>query len=166
MIFCSHCGSQEQDGAQFCQSCGAPIGAASTGAAPTQPNQYNPHVATQSNDAEENKGMAILAYILFFIPLLTGDFKKSPFVKYHTNQGILLFITYAALGIATQLIRSLLWAILRGAYTWLGVYGMLNTLLNVLWIAPMVLFVLGVINAANGRTKPLPVIGELFTIIK
>ena len=31
--------------------------------------------------------MAIIAYILFFVPLLTGDRKKSPFVKFHTNQG-------------------------------------------------------------------------------
>ena len=164
MVFCSHCGSQEQDGAQFCQACGASIGVTPT--QPYQHNQHNPHVVTQGNDAEENKGMAILAYILFFIPLLTGDYKKSPFVKYHTNQGFLLFITYVALGIATNIISRLLWAILRGVYTWWGFYGVLNNLLSILWIAPTVLLVLGVINAANGRTKPLPVIGELFTIIK
>jgi len=122
-------------------------------------------VVTQGNDAEENKGMAILAYILFFIPLLTGDHKKSPFVKYHTNQGFLLFITYVALGIVTNIISRLLWVMLRGVYTW-GLYGTLNSIVNLLWIAPTVLLVLGVINAANGRTKPLPVIGELFTIIK
>jgi len=157
MIYCSKCGSPEQDGAQFCQSCGSSIGAA-----PTQPNQ---HVVTQSNDAEENKGMAIIAYILFFIPLLTGDCKKSPFVKYHTNQGTLLFIASVALGIATNIINRLLWVMLRGVYTF-GIYGILSTLLNLLWLVPTIFLVLGIINAVNCRTKPLPVIGELFTIIK
>jgi len=35
--------------------------------------------------------MAILAYILFFIPLLT-DSKNDPYVKYHIKQGLVLFI--------------------------------------------------------------------------
>jgi len=50
---------------------------------------------TTTRDVEQNKGMAIIAYILFFIPILTGDHKKSRFVMYHTNQGLVLF--YSAL---------------------------------------------------------------------
>lgn len=33
---------------------------------------------------EKNIGMAVVAYILFFIPLLT-DAKNDPFVKYHVK---------------------------------------------------------------------------------
>ncbi|HOE15288.1 MAG TPA: hypothetical protein PLH82_01145 [Candidatus Paceibacterota bacterium] len=46
---------------------------------------------SKSTVKEKNTGMAILAYILFFIPLLT-DSKKDPFVKYHVKQGLVLFI--------------------------------------------------------------------------
>ena len=44
-------------------------------------------------DIEQNKVFAILAYlgILFLVPLLAAP--QSPFARYHTNQGIILFIT-------------------------------------------------------------------------
>jgi uncharacterized membrane protein len=35
--------------------------------------------------------MAIVAYILFFVPLLTES-KNDPFVKYHVKQALGLFI--------------------------------------------------------------------------
>ena len=40
----------------------------------------------------KNTMMAVIAYILFFVPLLTGDAKKDSFVKYHTKQGLVLFL--------------------------------------------------------------------------
>ena len=75
MVFCQKCGAELQTGIKFCPVCGTPI---------DQMQQ------TQANDAEQNKMMAILSYIIFFIPLITGDHKKSPFVKFHVNQGTLL----------------------------------------------------------------------------
>jgi uncharacterized membrane protein len=110
--------------------------------------------------------MAIIAYILFFVPLLTGDYKKSHFVKFHTNQGTVFFLTAVALGIA----RSLIWAIFaRGiyhsySYSW-GAWGLLSTLSWLVGIVVMVFWVIGVINAASGKMKPLPLIGKI-TIIK
>ena len=120
---------------------------------------------TQNNDAEANKGMAVIAYILFFIPLLTGDYKKSQFVKYHTNQGTILFIASVALGIVINILSAILRAALWNIFTW-GIYGLFSTVLNALWIVPTVLMILGIINAVNGVTKPLPIIGDKLTIIK
>ena len=125
-----------------------------------------------SRDANNNKGMAIIAYILFFIPLLTGDYKKSHFVKFHTNQGTVLFLTAVALGI----VRSIIWAIFargiyRGiyhsysySYSW-GMWGLLSTLSWIVGLVIMVFWVIGIINAASGKMKPLPLIGKI-TIIK
>ncbi|GAH92852.1 unnamed protein product [marine sediment metagenome] len=45
----------------------------------------------EATKKEKNTGMAIVAYILFFIPLLT-DAKNDPFVKYHVKQGLSLFL--------------------------------------------------------------------------
>ncbi|MDR1464292.1 MAG: zinc-ribbon domain-containing protein [Oscillospiraceae bacterium] len=149
MAFCGKCGTQVQEGVKFCPSCGA---------------QTEEAQQTQAADAQANKTMAILAYILFFIPLITGDHKKSPFVKFHTNQGTVLFIAAVAWGIAENIVLAILRAIFWNGYTW-GVYGLFSTILNILWLAPTVLCVLGIINAVNGRQKELPVIGK-FKIIK
>jgi len=119
-----------------------------------------------SKDAEANKGMAIIAYIgiLFIIPLLTGDYKKSPFLKFHTNQGFVLFLT----AIALWIVWSIIWAIfIRGifySHAW-GMWRFMSTLSWLLWIAILALCVIGIINAVNGKMKPLPIIGK-FTIIK
>jgi uncharacterized membrane protein len=112
-----------------------------------------------SRDAENNKGMAVIAYIgiLCLIPLLTGDYKKSPFLKFHTNQGVVLFITW----IAWVFISFILGFIFRWRFL-----GLIFSLVRfVVWIGVLVLVVLGIINAVNGRMKPLPMIGK-FEIIK
>jgi uncharacterized membrane protein len=101
--------------------------------------------------------MAVIAYILFFVPLLTGDHKKSPFVKFHTNQGTVLFLTW----IAWWFVSLILGFIFRGFFLW-AIYALVNF---AAWVGVIVLLVLGIINAANGRMKPLPLIGK-FTIIK
>jgi uncharacterized membrane protein len=133
------------DDAKFCPSCGASAtGEPAKRAAKVEEIQADP------TDAENNKGMAIVAYILFFVPLLTGDHKKSPFVMYHTNQGTLLFIFAVGGGI----ISSILAIILIGVF--LGI---------VVSVVSLVFLILGIMNVVNGRMKPLPLIGK-YTIIK
>ncbi len=74
MAFCGNCGTQA-DGVKFCPSCGQPMGAAAQQAQPAQQPTpvYKPPImpgAPQQadiRDAQDNKTMAILAYILFFI---------------------------------------------------------------------------------------------------
>lgn len=89
---------------------------------------------------EKNIGMAIVAYILFFVPLLT-DAKNDPFVKYHVKQGLVLFIV----------------SIIAGIIGGMPIIKWFSWLIN---LAMLALFILGVINAANGKEKPLPFIGH------
>ncbi len=109
-MFCSRCGAQNVDDARFCVSCGAPIGQGSseTQGQPQNPQaQYGqPYQAYQQpvygqpdmngnadpRDIEDNKVMSVVAYILFFIPLIAGTYKTSPYTKFHTNQGTVLAI--------------------------------------------------------------------------
>ena len=112
-----------------------------------------------SRDAEQGKAMSVIAYIgiLCLIPILTGDYKKSPFVKFHTNQGVVLFITW----IAWWFISLIIGFIFRGWFL-----SMILSLVNIVaWVGIIVLIILGIINAVNGRMRPLPVIGK-FEIIK
>ena len=47
----------------------------------------------KAEDKSLNTGMAVVAYLIFFIPLLT-DAKDDPYVKFHTKQGVVLFIAW------------------------------------------------------------------------
>lgn len=88
----------------------------------------------------KNIGMAIVAYILFFIPLLT-EAKNDPFVKYHIKQGLVLFIAeFVAMVIS-----------------WMPIIRWFSWLFN---IAVLVLFIIGILNAVSGKEKPLPLIGQ------
>ena len=151
MAFCEKCGAQANDNAKFCPSCGATVTGAeaqqqSQGATYSAPGAAN--VQADPDDVQKNKMMAILGYLIFFIPLLTGDHQKSPFVKFHTNQGTILAIT----GIIGMIFVSII--------PFIGLI-----LLPFIGLALFVLFIIGILNAANGTLKQLPVIGK-FTIIK
>jgi uncharacterized membrane protein len=108
--------------------------------------------------------MSILAYILFFVPLIAGAHKTSETVKFHTNQGTVLFIATLIWGVAYSILTAILTAIFLAIGAW-GLLAVLLTILGILWLAPAVLVVLGIVNAATDKLRPLPVIGKI-TIIK
>lgn len=153
MLTCKQCGTQVEDGVMNCTNCGAPI------EAPVQQNQpidlsekfneLNNTADTTSEydaqDIEKNKVMAVLAYILFFIPLLAA--KDSKFARFHTNQGLVLFLG--------GIIASVVAAIPVIGWIVAPIAGLVIT----------VLAVIGIINALNGKAKELPVIGK-FKILK
>ena len=161
MAFCGKCGTKVDEGVKFCPSCGNPMEApASEQQAQTQQNtaqaDFSAKVTNLNNtaditdqfdkdDIEKNKVMGLLAYILFFIPLLAA--KDSPFARYHANQGLVLFLA-AILSSVILIIPILGWIIAP-----------------ILSIVITVLAVIGIINALNGKAKELPIIGK-FKILK
>ena len=108
---------------------------------PDSTGAFNP------NDISNNKVMAILAYfgILVLVPLFAA--KESPFARFHTNQGIILFIAF--------IICWILVMVLSAISSWLGLIG------TILYIAVGVLAIIGIINAATGKAKQLPLIGGI-----
>ncbi len=90
-----------------------------------------------------NTAMAIIAYILFFVPLLTGDAKKDPFVKYHTKQGLVLFLVAVAINVINWILPFYFWWIVQ-----------------LLSLGTLVLLIIGISNAASGKQKPLPLVGQ------
>jgi uncharacterized membrane protein len=98
-------------------------------------------VVNEKSSTSQNTAMAILAYIIFFVPLLTES-KDDPFVKFHVKQGLVLFIAWIA-NMAVGIIPVLGWII--APLVSLGL---------------IVLMVLGIINAANGKEEELPIIGK------
>ncbi len=93
---------------------------------------------------KSNVTMAIIAYILFFVPLLTGDAKKDPFVKYHTKQGLVLFLLVVILNVVDRIMPFFIWF----SINW------------ILSLGTLVLLIIGISNAASGKQQPLPLIGK------
>ncbi len=100
-------------------------------------------VATPEKTDEQkvNVEMAVIAYFIFFVPLLT-DAKDDPFVKFHIKQAIILII-----GVVISSVISSVPLI-----GWL--FG------SILTIGILILWIMGLISAINKEKKELPIIGK------
>ena len=105
-------------------------------------NKIEPVLKADSKDFDENKLWAILAYILFFLPMIFA--KDSKFANYHAKQGLVLFIAGLLINVVGGIIPILGWFIILP----LG---------NILVI---ILAIIGIINAAKAEMKQLPLIGS------
>jgi len=115
-----------------------------------EPSVTTEPVVSDDADVEKNKGMAILAYFLFFIPMLT-DAKNSKFAMFHANQSLVLLI-FSTVG---WIVSSMLAFILIGFL-----------LMPLVGIVSLVFWIMGIINAATGKTKELPLIGGIHILDK
>lgn len=97
--------------------------------------------AIDPSDISANKVMAILAYIgiLVLIPLFAA--KESKFARFHTNQGLILFICNVVIYFISLIpgLKAIGW---------------------ILSVAALVFAIIGIIGAARGETKELPLIGK------
>jgi uncharacterized membrane protein len=93
----------------------------------------------EQNDIDQNKVFAVLSYfwILFLIPILAK--KDSAFAMYHAKQGLVFFI----------------YSTISGFVIWVPVIGW------ILGVFGLILFIMGIINSASGKTQPLPLIGKI-----
>ena len=122
---------------------------------PVHPGYQQPVQAAAPNQAQMKKGMAILAYfgILVLIPLLTA--KQDPFARYHTNQGLVLFLVSVICSVLSNVLSSVLLEISSTAVLILsGVFGVLTLVF-------FIFSIIGIVHAAKGQTKPLPLIGGI-----
>lgn len=91
-------------------------------------------------DIEQNKVMALLSYIIFFIPLLACP--NSPYAKFHANQSLVLTIANIVVGLLGNIP-------ILGKFTWI-----LNSAITILTV-------LGIVYSAQGKAKELPIIKAL-----
>lgn len=113
--------------------------------------QQNPAPAQEApkagnSDVEANKVMAIVGYILpilFFVPLINEASKNSPFAKFHANQQLILLIAAIVVDIVGSVIPFLGWFIILPLGS----------------VAVVVIAIMGIVSAAKGEMKPLPIIG-------
>jgi uncharacterized membrane protein len=119
-------------------------------------------------DVEKFKGMAILAYICFLIPLLAAP--QSKFARFHANQGLLSFLTLVIIVFVVSLLEvgnivvyHFLSEPIHILYLFFSCgFHLLELAALIGWIA---LTIAGIVHAANGEKKELPVVGH-WTLIK
>lgn len=158
MKYCESCGARIEDTASFCPVCGAKATAsASDKKAQTQTrieeafNQFTNTTNTTADyspeDIAKNKLISIVAYLGIFciVPLFIA--KDSPYARFHTNQGLILFLFSLLISVA-------------GFIPYIGwIVAAAISVLNAL------LMVIGILNVIKGEAKELPVIGK-FKILK
>jgi len=114
----------------------------------------------EAADIEQNKVFGVISYLglLFLVPLIAA--KQSKFAMYHCNQGAVLFVVAVCSWIAMFVLSMIL--------HFIPILGfMLSMLLHfALFIGLAALMIIGILNAVNGKMKPLPLIGSLFTLVK
>lgn len=111
----------------------------------------------------EDKTVGIVAYITligFIIAIVLnankqGDEKK--FGSFHLRQALGLIIFAIGLYIALAIFSAILLAI---SWTLFSVVSLLGL---VVWLAFLGLIIMGIVNAANGTLKELPVIGGMIS---
>ena len=162
MRYCVKCGRQVEDSMNFCPSCGAQIPKEETHHTYEYGNgQYTQNQTEQRNFREQtvkeegtDRVLAVLAYLglLVFVPILSGS--KSEFVRFHANQGLVLFI-------CSVLWNALDWILSR--FVWFMDVGIisLGDLLGIVNLALVVLAIIGIVNACKRKKEELPFIGNI-----
>ena len=99
----------------------------------------------QPQPMDEGKLYAILAYVLSIIGfiLVLAMKKDNKFAMFHAKQSLVLFFGWIIAGVMYMV-------------PFIGVF-----VGSLLYIALLVLWIMGIINAASGAEKNLPVIGDL-----
>lgn len=98
-----------------------------------------------SND----KVFGILSYLAFLvlIPLAVG---KSQFSKFHANQGLILLIVEIVFGAIIGIGAMI--PVIRIIFIIIG---------SIFELACLLMAIFGIVNAVNGETKELPIIGSI-----
>jgi uncharacterized membrane protein len=104
--------------------------------------QTNSTLASHDKDVDENKLIAAIGYVwlLCLVPLFLK--KDSKFAQFHAKQGLILVVGWFAL-----------WVV-----GWIPILGWLVMMLGSIVI--IILAVLGITNALQGKWWEMPVLGE------
>ena len=175
MAFCGNCGTQVNEGVKFCPGCGNQVAVPAAeqqtqaqqpsvqGSAANQ-NGFSAKFANLNNTADttaeydpaditNNKTMGILAYFgpLCFIPMFGA--KESKFARFHANQGLVIFLACVVWSTVYWVLSAVVLAISWRLYFISAIIGLFSLVF-------LVLAIIGIINAAKGKAKELPVIGK------
>lgn len=122
--------------------------------------------AFNSTDIQQNKFMAILSYfgLLALIPYFGA--KQSPYAQYHAKQGMNLMIADIGVGILAFLLGLIKVTRTYLFYEYKVTPGWVVFIQAILWLIVIAFSIIGIVNAAQGKAKELPIIGKYLKIFK
>lgn len=104
---------------------------------------------------ENDKLIIILSYFLIgIIWYFVDDKQQNKNTKFHVKQALNLFILSFGVSILFAILTGVLSLITLGIFSIIA--GPINTILQLIFL---ILWILGIINAVNGKNKEIPVIG-------
>ncbi|MCL2637653.1 MAG: zinc ribbon domain-containing protein [Oscillospiraceae bacterium] len=165
-MYCGKCGAQNPDDNNFCRKCGVRCDGSdfentqnSAGNTDFKGKDYSG--AFCESDIQANKVMAMLAYLLFFLPLVACP--DSKFGRFHANQGLIVLILGFINGILQGVFSFGRWGWNWGwGASWF--FNPFSIITGAIGFALIAAIVYGIVNAANGKAVEIPVIGK-FRII-
>ncbi len=151
-MYCKQCGSKLPENVQFCPNCGAPI-------CPEPLNSFLNSILNTPDHSKEyqiptdsrSKTMCFLSYLswLVLIPLLSNMDTKSPYIRFHTNQGLLVFLLSLAI------------SLVKGSIVHFLLPNLFSVIFNICYVLCAALAILGLIHVYRNEAKELPLIGKL-----
>jgi len=107
-------------------------------------------ILQQNTIKMNNKTLSIVSYITiigWLVAYLKGKDNADSMLKYHLRQALGLALVNIIFSLALNIV-----AMVIPALSFIGVFGFVF----------LILWIIGIINAANGAQKPLPIIGKMF----
>jgi len=143
-MFCPKCGAENPEGTKFCSKCGDEFDVT---AKPTETS-----VGLSANVA------GLLCYVGLWISgiVFLVIEKKRKFVKFHAWQSIM---TFGVLSVA-QIIASGILAAIGAATFSFGLIAVAGILGTIIWVLTIVLWIILMIQAWNGKMWKLPWVGD------
>lgn len=151
---CPKCNNEVKFGEKICPECGQNLYEATEKKVADVMNTPDITADFDAKDIEDNKIMGVLAYLglLVLIPIFAAP--KSKYARFHSNQGLILFIVNTILQIACEIIGGI------------PIVGFIGGILGpVCALFGFIFTILGIINVVNGLAKELPIIGK-YKILK
>lgn len=140
MPFCTHCGTQVQSAAAFCQNCGTAQPGATAAAG------SDPLASTKPITASILCYVPWIGWIMSLVILSTARFRTDRVVRFHAFQGLYLFVAWMIVHVA-----------LGPA---IGVYG-LRRIIPILELGLLATWILMLFKTSANELIRLPIIGEM-----
>lgn len=138
-MFCSKCGAENPEGAEFCSKCGAALGGS------VKPAEGGNNPGAQSSTGMSANVAGLLCYVGIWISGIVFVVleKKSTFVKFHAWQSIM---TFGVLSVAYLVLFSIPFV------GWI--------LGTIVWILMLVLWIILMLQAGTGKMWKVPWAGN------
>jgi len=123
------------------------------------PHEIKPSGGSSGGNVDNGKICAALAYILIGIIWFFVDenMKKNAFAKFHVKQGLVLLV----LSIGLWIVMAILGAIFSILFFFAPMLGFgLMRLISLIGLIPLVLCIIGIVYALQGKEKQLPIVGQ------